>query len=173
MKLPPRIEGDRVYLLPTTRKAASAILKGARPAGLNFAPGYPGEPSLEVMDLFVGLRSHEPTDFNPLFIVRREDDAIIGDIGFSFPDGPASPTVGYDVLEPLWNNGFATDALRALIAFLLTRPEIQSVRADTLKEHRASRRVMEKSGMALEREGLDDVDGVQRRLVYYEIARPD
>jgi RimJ/RimL family protein N-acetyltransferase len=171
MQIPGRVEGQEVYLVPVSREAATLILSGSLPSGLQFAEGYPGEFSLEVMDIFVGERVQDATGFTPFFIVRRADDRIVGDIGFSFPDGrPESPTAGYDVIEPLWGKGYATAALRALLAFVLARPGIESVRADTLKTHVASRRVMEKAGMRFVREGVDDVDGEKQELVYYEVV---
>ncbi len=171
MEVSERIEGDRLYLRAIHPDEAAAILRGDLPAHLRFAEGYPGEFSLEVMDIYVGARRSDAQGFAPLFMVRNVDDAIVGDIGWSSPDGPAYPVVGYDVVEALWGQGYATDALRALIAHLFTRPLVQAVRADTLKTHIASRRVMEKAGMRLVREGVDEVDGEVQELVYYEIAR--
>ena len=173
MAVPDLIEGATVDLIRVTPEAAAAILAGSLPTGIDFVDGFPGEFSVEVMDLYVGERSRAAIGFTPFFIRRREDGRIVGDIGFSFPDGRReSPSVGYDVVEPLWGRGYATAALQTLVAFLMSQPEIESVRADTLKSHIASRRVMEKAGMRFVRESTDDVDGVNQQVVYYEIGRP-
>jgi RimJ/RimL family protein N-acetyltransferase len=141
------------------------------PAHLRFAEGYRSEFSLEVMEIYVGSRRADAQGFVPLFMVRKSDQAVVGHIGWSVPDGPAAPVVGYDVVEQLWGQGYATDALRALIAYLFTLPQVESVRADTLKTHVASRRVMEKAGMRLIREGTDEVDGVMQSRVLQVLKR--
>ena len=171
MQAPEVIQGERVRLRPIQPDEAAAILAGRLPTHLTFADAYPGENSIEVMDIFVGERRGESPNFSPLFIVRGEDGAIIGEIGWSNPQGPEAPVVGYDVVETLWGRGYATDALRALIAYLLSMPQVDRVCADTLKTHIASRRVMEKAGMRLVREGSEEVDGVTQELVYYEIDK--
>jgi len=171
MQAPEVIQGERVRLRPIRPDEAAAILAGRLPPRLTFADGYPGENSIEVMDIFVGARRGESPNFTPLFIVRGQDGAIIGEIGWSNPQGPEAPVVGYDIVEPLWGLGYATDALRALIAHLLSLAVVERVCADTLKTHIASRRVMEKAGMRLVREGSDEVDGVTQEMVYYEIGR--
>jgi len=59
----------------------------------------------------------------------------------------ATVQVGYTVVEPSWGRGYATAALRALLEHLLADRRVRRVVAETLEEHTASRRVMEKAGM--------------------------
>jgi RimJ/RimL family protein N-acetyltransferase len=172
ISLPQRIDGEAVYLRPIAREEAAAILRGDRVAHhLEFAQGYPGAFALEVMDIFVGERQADAIAFTPLFVVRKGDDAIVGDIGWSLPDGLEAPVVGYDIAEELWGQGLATDALRSLVKFLLADTRVDRVCADTLESHAASRRVMEKAGMSFVRAATAEVDGGLERVVYYEIAR--
>jgi len=167
------IATDRLVLRRVTREEARIILDGGRPEDLVFAGGYPGEFSLEVMELFVGSRSGETAGFDPWFIVRRAERDIIGEIGASTPLGPQRPVVGYDIVEPLWGQGYATEALQGLLAYLFTLPEVESVQADTFDDHIASRRVMEKAGMTHFDTRRQDVDGEEHTLVFYEIWRPE
>jgi ribosomal-protein-alanine N-acetyltransferase len=173
---PPRqiiIETERLILRRVNREEAQLILQFKEPEGIVFAEGYPGEFSLEVMELFVGSRAHEPTAFDPWFIVRKEQKDVIGEIGSSAPMGPHRPTVGYDIVEPLWGQGYATEALEGLLTYLFSRPEVESVEADTFDSHIASRRVMEKAGMTLFDSRTQEVDGEEHTLVFYEIWRPE
>jgi RimJ/RimL family protein N-acetyltransferase len=167
------VESERLILRPIQDDEAATILRGGLPEMLSFAPGYPAQFSLEVMDILAGERRGDAIDFRPCFIVRKEDECVIGEIGCSFPEGPQAAVVGYEIVEPLWNQGYTTEALRALIAYLFTLPEVEVVKADTLKDLIASRRVMEKAGMSLVGEGTSDVDGETAELVYYEIRRPE
>lgn len=171
MDTPGRIEGERVHLRGIHPDEAASILAGHMPQHVRFAEGYPSQNSVEVMDIFVGARRKDSPTFAPLFIVRNQDGAIIGDIGWSCPHGPSAPAVGYDVVEPLWGQGYATDAMRALVTYLFSLPQVERVLADTLKAHIASRRVMEKAGLSFVREAVEDVDGEAQEVVFYEITR--
>jgi hypothetical protein len=67
--------------------------------------------------------------------------------------------------------GYATDALRALLTELLARVDIDRVVAETMVEHSASRRVMEKAGMRQCGRRTGEEGGATVELVMYE-ARP-
>lgn len=140
---------------------------------MTYGPGYPSEFAREALDIYVGSRTGDATAFQPFYVIRREEGDVIGGIGYSFPEGPQRPTVGYDIVEPLWGRGYATEALTGLLGYLLALPGIEAVQADTLETHIASRCVMEKAGMTHfdTREG--DVDGEPATLVYYEVRRPE
>jgi RimJ/RimL family protein N-acetyltransferase len=109
--------------------------------------------------------------FGPFFMVRKADGAIVGEIGASYDAATASAQVGYTVVEPSWGRGYATAALRALLGHLLGDPRVRRVVAETLVEHTASRRVMEKAGMRPCDQRIGEVDGGSASLVAYE-ARP-
>lgn len=142
------------------------LLDGGIPRGLTFAPGYPSRFSLQVMELVVGAQ--EPGRFGPFFMVRKADGAIVGEIGCSVDDASATGHVGYTVVEPCWGHGYATEALRALLSHVLAEPGVRRVIAETLVEHTASRRVMEKAGMRHCGQRVDIENGESRDLVVYE-----
>lgn len=167
----PIIETERLILRPIAPAEARQILQQQPPEGMVFAQGYPGPFSLEVMDLLAGERSTEPVNFEPWFIIRKRERDVIGDTGWSTPLGPQRPTVGYDIIEPLWGQGYATEALGGLLDYLFNRPEVESVQADTFESHLASRRVMEKAGMVHFDTRRETVDGEEQTLVFYEIRR--
>ena len=163
------IEGVAVRLEPIAHAVAETLLAGGEPAGIVFADGYPTQFSLEVMDLLAGPRaaSGDLVGFTPSFVVRKEDGVVVGEMGYSLSESTAQ--LGYSIVESCQGRGYATDALRALVAWLGGEPGVQRIYAETLVEHAASRRVMEKAGMRLCDERLGDVDGVLRELVVYEL----
>jgi len=161
------IDAGRLWLRLIGREAARAVLDGRPPDGVTLAPGYPSQFSLEVMEMVAGARSGAPGGYGPYFMVRKVDDAVVGEIGADL-DG-ATAQVGYTVVEPSWGQGYATEALRALLAHLLADPRIDRVVAETLVEHAASRRVMEKAGMRLHGRRVGEVDGEQAELVVYQV----
>jgi aminoglycoside 6'-N-acetyltransferase len=165
------IETERLLLRRVRPEEARALLDGKTVPGLTLAEGYPGEFSLEVMDIYVGERTADVKGFSPYFIIRRAEGDVIGEIGYSFPDDTAVATTGYDIVEPLWGRGYASEALRGLIGHLFAQDGIEVVDANTFETHVASRRVMEKAGMKHVRTAQDVVDGEEATLVYYEIRR--
>jgi len=165
------IDTARLSLRPITRDEAFALLKGEIPPGLTFTEGYPSEFSREVIDIFVGARADEASGFTPWHITRREEGDLIGSIGWSaLHSGRA--VVGYEIVEPLWGHGYASEALLGLIEYLFARPGVELIQADTFESHVASRRVMEKAGMKLVDTRTQNVDGDDAVLVLYEIRRP-
>jgi RimJ/RimL family protein N-acetyltransferase len=161
-----QIDAGRLVLAPIFRPVARMLLDGGIPKGLNFAPGYPSRFSLEVMEAVV--EAQEPGRFGPYFIVRKADGAVVGEIGCSVEDASDTGYIGYTVVQPCWGQGYATEALRALLAHVLAEPGIRRVVAETMVGHTASRRVMEKVGMRHCGARVDIEDGVPVELVSYE-----
>ena len=165
------IETARLTLHRLSHGEALTLLKGETPHGLTLAEGYPTDFSREVIDIFVGARADETQGFTPWLIIRRDHGDVIGSIGWS-SSGP-DRIVGYEIVEPLWGRGYASEALVGLIAYLFAQPGVERVQADTFEDHIASRRVMEKAGMTLFDTRIESVDGKEARLVFYESRRPE
>lgn len=83
-------------------------------------------------------------------ITLKENDKLIGMCDMH----PMSfkIEVGYVLARPYWSKGYMTEALRAVIEWGLSQPDIFRVQAICDVENIASARVMEKAGMT--REGL-------------------
>jgi hypothetical protein len=143
------IDAGELLLRPVGREVAAALLEGRVPAGVVLAPGYPSQFSLGTMRL----------------VVDADGD------GDGYHRASATAQVGDTVVEPSWGRGYATAALRALLAHLLADRRVRRVVAETLEAHTASRRVMEKAGMRYHHARVGEVDGEPVALVVYE-ARP-
>jgi len=165
------IDGESVLLRPVAREVARELLAGRAPAGIRFADGYPSPFSLEVMDLLAGKRAAEAgPGFCSCFVVRRDDGAVVGEIGYRFDEQSGLATVGYSIVEPCWGRGYATDALLALLGHMRADPRVLRIEATAPVAHVASRRVMEKAGMALCDSRLEEVDGVLVELAVYRLG---
>jgi RimJ/RimL family protein N-acetyltransferase len=74
---------------------------------------------------------------------------------FSFrPTGEADPRevgLGFRLRKAAWGQGYATEGVRALVRLGFTELGVERVMATTYEHNLASRRVMEKAGMALSR----------------------
>lgn len=161
-----QINAVRLVLRPISPPVARMLLEGEVPRGLRFAPGYPSRFTREVMESVLEARGSGR--FGPYFMIRKADGMIVGEIGCSVEDGRTTGKVGYSVVEPCWGQGYATEALRALLGYVLAEPDMRRVIAETMVDHMASRRVMEKAGMTYCGERLDDEYGELANLVVYE-----
>jgi RimJ/RimL family protein N-acetyltransferase len=97
------VDAGRLRLRPIGRDAARAVLDGRPPNGVTLAPGYPSQFSLEVMEMVAGARPDAPDGYGPYFMVRKADDAVVGEIGADL--NGATAQVGYTVVEPSWGQG--------------------------------------------------------------------
>jgi RimJ/RimL family protein N-acetyltransferase len=164
-----KIDAQRLVLRPVAREVAAALLNGRSPNDVLLGPGYPSQFSLEVMEMVAGAPEHQVGPFGPFFIVRKDDGAVLGEIGGFLDTASGTVQVGYSVVEPCWGHGIATEALRALLGHVLADPSVTRVMAETLVDHTASRRVMEKAGLRYCGERVGEVDGQTEQLVVYEV----
>lgn len=86
----------------------------------------------------------------PYAIVHTEDAALMGMIEVRV-DGHRAE-FGYVLARPYWGNGYAAEALAAVIRWTLSQNDLHRVWAYCDVDNRPSQRVLEKVGM--EREGI-------------------
>ena len=99
------------------------------------------------------LRSYRNEDPASLAIELKETGRVIGTIGYLWIDrAHNSAEIGYSLGEPYWNNGYMTEALRAMLAFGFDKLYLNRIEACFDVRNSASGRVMAKVGM--QREGL-------------------
>jgi RimJ/RimL family protein N-acetyltransferase len=80
-----------------------------------------------------------------LAICRKSDGEFIGCCGY-FMAGAGVPEIGYWIGEPYWNQGYATEAVRAMIDHLFTSTEHGTLTAGCRVTNAASRAVLDKCG---------------------------
>lgn len=103
----------------------------------------------------------------PYLFLFHPDRALIGLGGFKFvPDSRRVVEIGYSVAPSYQNRGFATSAVRQLIAIAFASGLVDCVCAHTLAEPSASTRVLEKCGMIKVSEVIDPEDGKVWRWVH-------
>lgn len=85
--------------------------------------------------------------------------------------------LGYRLRRSVWNKGYATEGSRALIDMGFTDLGVERVFAHTMTVNIASRRVLEKCGLALVRttpyEGADVIEGGGYGEVEYALTKPE
>ena len=81
--------------------------------------------------------------------------------------------IGYHVAKAYTSNGYATEAVRAFLPTVMKKLAIERISGICLSENVASRRVMEKCGFVLLREGTGDYQGSERTICDYIFTAHD
>lgn len=102
-------------------------------------------------DLDEFLAEYEREGLGAWGIEQRADRRLIGIASFSPPHRHhRRAELGYTIARAYWGQGYATEAVRALIQFGLERMDLVRIEAVVLPDHAASARVLEKAGMTFE-----------------------
>jgi RimJ/RimL family protein N-acetyltransferase len=141
---------DRLVLRPLTVDEARAIEHCDRRD--TWADGYPTAGDREVAAVLLASAYDEPHDLGIRQLVDRDSGLVIGGIGFyGGPDPDGGIVVGYGIAEEFRGRGLTTEALVAMVELAAGDDRVTSVIADTEVDNIASRRVMEKTGFAIDR----------------------
>jgi RimJ/RimL family protein N-acetyltransferase len=136
------ITTERLHLVPVDENTARAVLAGDL-KGVNAGEGWPHDGTLRALSM--ALKHGESC----VWMVTL-DGTVIGDCGLR---GDADETgmieIGYGLAEPFRGRTYGTELVGAMTEWLLSQPGIRMIRACTLTENAASRRVLEKNGFSL------------------------
>ncbi|MDZ8104641.1 MAG: GNAT family N-acetyltransferase [Nostoc sp. DedQUE12a] len=81
-------------------------------------------------------------------IIHIADNTLIGDLGFGGkPNEQGTVEMGYEVISAYRQQGFAFEAVEALVNFTFTQPQLKSIISHSPNDHVASIRILEKLGM--------------------------
>jgi len=144
----------RLRLVACPLELAQALLGDRLEAGKRIGAALPPEwpaPGLEeTLPLYVQELLHDPAavGWGIWISVAREANVVVGDAGFKGrPDASGIVEIGYGTAPVHRNRGYATEAVRALVGWALTHPEVERVVAECAPENAASIRVLEKAGL--------------------------
>lgn len=117
-----------------------------------YLPHVPQPFTREHAEAFVAQNMTEPWETLPTFAIEL-DGRLIGTVNFDIDRPGRSAMVGYALARAHWGRGFATEATRAGIAWLLATHELERLWASADRDNLRSRRVLEKLGMTLVLDG--------------------
>jgi ribosomal-protein-alanine N-acetyltransferase len=113
----------------------------------------------------------------PLFLIRREDDRLIGAITLdNIRRGPAQAgTLGYWVGERFARQGYMREAIEAVVHYAFQRLDLSRLEAACLPENDPSRRLLERCGFKYEgvAQSYLQINGRWRTHVLYAALRYD
>ena len=145
----PTLRTERLVLVPQTLAASRALLAGEDP-GLPLAAGYPHADTLDGMRI-AAAHAGEEAALGGWFIVRAADGAVIGDLGTKGGvDERGRVEIGYGLSVNFRRQGYAGEAVAALVTWLGTQPGVRAVTAEVEIGNDASRRLLERLGFVVE-----------------------
>ncbi|WP_278921320.1 MULTISPECIES: GNAT family N-acetyltransferase [Pseudophaeobacter] len=113
----------------------------------------------------------------PLFLIRREDQAIVGAITLdNIRRGPAmAGTLGYWTGQPFGRQGYMREAIGTVVHYAYGKLDLSRIEAACLPENTASRGLLEKSGFKYEgvAQSYLQIAGRWRTHVLYAALRHD
>ena len=120
-------------------------------------------------------RTNGPKDFVYLIFKTADKGAeptLIGGCG-THHRTPQRMEIGYWIGKPYWLQGFATEAVRAMIDHVFAQTDITEIEASARVVNRASQRVLRKCGFQYVGVRMGDcaVAGGPVRLNYYRLER--
>ena len=88
-------------------------------------------------------------DWYAIWMIELKDSTHIGELCFKGLSADGIAEIGYGISEAYQNNGYATEAVKAVLEWAFSHPEVAAVEAETDSDNTASKRVLEKCGFAL------------------------
>ena len=144
------LQTTRLELVLLEPDVARALAAGMNDNGHRWAPGYPMASSLLRAELTAAAAAggRPLGGFGTYQVVRRSDGAVIGDVGFlGPPDATGAVSIGCAITEGARRQGYATEALGALLAWAREQSGLTCVLADTTRANLGGQKLLERAGM--------------------------
>lgn len=102
-------------------------------------------------------------------VLHRETGGVVGSCSFKGPPVDGVVEIAYSTDPEHTGRGFATEAAQALVDYAASRSEVRLIRAHTLADAPASKRILAKCGFWYVGEAVDPEDGPVSR---FELSPP-
>jgi len=166
-------ETDRLFLLPWTEEYSDDFAQVCTdPEAMRFInDGRPLSHDDIQSIIRRTLAMWDEYGYGPWAAIEKHSGRWVGRIGLNLLGdwpGPDKWEVGFELAREFWGRGLATEGACAAIRFGWARTPLTRIISVTVVEHLASRRVMEKCGLAFQAE----MTFRAHRGVWYAIDRP-
>ena len=154
------LETPRLTVVALPTAVARAMLDGDLSA-VSAAPGWPHADTADALRMHA---EHGSDDVPGVWVVAlRDTEQVVGDCGWYGPPGAAGEVeIGYGMSPAFRGNGYATEAVRALLGWIVGYGGVRRVVAETEVTNTPSRRLLERLAFT-----VTDVSGASVRY-----ARP-
>ncbi len=143
------IDTPRLVLRAWREEDADALFRLARDPRIGDHAGFQAHPTAEHSLHVIRAILSQPVNFA---VVRREDDRVIGSVGYLFsqennPDmHQGEAELGYWIGMDYQGSGYATETARAMLAYAFSEMGCTRVWCSSYPDNFPSRRVQEKCG---------------------------
>lgn len=131
------IETKRLRIHPASKEEMEALIASETIDELKAA----------YTEMLEGCLQHpEQWNWYAMWMIELTDGTHIGDLCFKGLGANGSPEIGYGISEDYQGQGYATEAVQALLEWAFQDPKVKAVEAETTVENIASQRVLAKCG---------------------------
>lgn len=95
------------------------------------------------------LNAPDQWEWYAIWMIELKDGTHIGELCFKGLDPNGIAEIGYGISEKYQNNGYASEAVKAVLEWAFNKPNVTAVEAETDPRNAASKRVLEKCGFVL------------------------
>lgn len=131
---------ERLFLIPLREPGLQALIQRVADSDPETADAY-----REMLD---GVRQH-PAQwlwYTAWGLYQNDSGDYVGDLCFKGLPENGQPEIGYGLDKEYWNQGYATEAVRAACRWALAQPGVTAVEAETDPANAASQAVLRKVG---------------------------
>ncbi len=163
----PTLATPRLTLVPFTLDLVQAALCSNAELGtllgVTIPDPWPNSDYRSTLPRYADRLDRQPAESAwSYLIVQRAAQVLIGDAGGKGgPDSAGVVEIGYSIVSAYQRQGYATEAVRRLLAWIRQQPHVQQITAECLYANRGSIGVLQNVGM---RQVAADA-----RLLYWEL----
>ena len=95
------------------------------------------------------LNNADQWEWYAIWMIELKDGTHIGELCFKGLNSKGIAEIGYGISEEYQNNGYATEAVNAVLKWAFDNPNVIAIEAETDSENSSSKRVLEKCGFTL------------------------
>ena len=145
----PTIETERLILRPLTVDDAEYVFKWTGDECVAEYMIYPCHKDIEVTKEWLKSLENLENEYTWGF-VRKSDSMLIGSGGIRFRADENVWSFGYNLRFDCWGNGYATEASKRMIEYVIAEHNAHEFVAEHAVENSASGRVIEKCGLVFD-----------------------
>ncbi len=153
MSRQPEIHTERLFLRPFTPDDAPVVQKLAGDKAIATTTlniPHPYEDGMAEQWISTHKERFEKGELANFAITLHENGSLIGAVGLVVNQRHESAELGYWIGKPFWNQGYCTEAARAVVRFGFKQLHLNRIHASYFSRNISSGRVMEKIGMTYE-----------------------
>ncbi|WP_040282396.1 GNAT family N-acetyltransferase [Psychroserpens damuponensis] len=121
----------------------------------------------EAKEFLENYQDYKLNGYGRWAVIQKETNEFIGWCGLKFGEIENETDIGFRFFEKEWNKGFATESAKACINYGFKHLNLKRIIGRAMKENFGSIKVLEKIGMAYER----DTIFLEKDAVIYKIEK--